>query len=373
MKRSKYTDADLLRVANYIAAMKKYGLEDTLHSQGKELNRLTNAWTDLFTELNRAGLDEGQVSALQALTGMIKGVTPYLAGFTAGMRQVFSDIRSGYDRISPLFSTILGGVLAYRVWKVASIIQGALKGMTLLAKIRTAGGIVEITKDILGLNSALGKMILRFVLIPVAIGAAIIAFQDLLTYMKGGDSVIGSFAERDDEGILGFLEEVAAFISVIANEIGLGTKKIVGALHMLVGALTFDKDAMKAGYDTWNDASIEAGRRRERLMPDLKGTLGKSLENYTPAELKAFKEKGTLAYESYSDRKTSYEMYNPNAITQARRNTNVANTPSPTTVTNHNTFHIDGSKDPQAIADKFQNILDNMMNNSITNYTTPNI
>ena len=344
MKAGKYHNEDLLKVAEYVYALKKEGLEDVLTSQGRQLARLKNSWVDLFTAINRAGLDQGQRSALVVLTDIIKSSTPAIAGFTAGIKSMVGTLVDGWDRLG--------------YFKVALYLL--------------AGGLVA-----------------YFAPVTAVISGTTLAFAtlfDLVETLQGKDTLFSRMTEEKDKGVIGW---IATIIRMMGEDLAAAIKKSTAAFMILQGWASNDDMQKEAGYALLNDTDINKARAMKAMGVDKQYRLNDNIA-FTGLTAKVIEYFGGKL-ENNSD--LSYGLP---LSTEYKNNYNASDyfskggrngvmglsqfmggapqsTPyvAPYNVTTQNTFNIDGSKDPQAVADAVSRALDGRNNASLTNFSIP--
>lgn len=254
----------------------------TWRENGKELNRtLKKSGVEIvkFLEENFerrfGGAMDRQSRTWNGMLGNLSdGWTNFLlsigrAGFFNNMEGHLADLMGYIDRLQK------NGTLNQWSISISHALEWAADGIAYFAvqigrHVQTIAELIENHKDTFGtLKTALLALAVYFFPVAAVIGVAALAIDDFLTYLRGGDSVIGDFIDSLSEflgedpkkvaEVLGRIADAAARIA--ATAVGLGL--FAGALRKVAGALGLLGTASAAeGLKNLGNAGKSAGKAK---------------------------------------------------------------------------------------------------------------
>lgn len=146
-----------------------------------------------------------------------------LAGFDKGMGSFFKAMADGLKTAQPMIKA-LGEAFSYLIEPVNAVINVGAHIVTWLSELSSVLGLTS--GQMMAIGIAAGALMLPFGGVLAVVGSLALAFDDLITYLEGGDSVLGDWLEQTPEAQKAFTE-----LSAEAVEFG---ENIKGAVEQLV-------------------------------------------------------------------------------------------------------------------------------------------
>ncbi|WYV99013.1 hypothetical protein Amme3_00017 [Pseudomonas phage vB_PpuM-Amme-3] len=151
------------------------------------------------------------------------------AGFDKGMGSFFKALADGLDTAEPMIKA-LGEAFNYLIEPVNAVIN---VGAHIVKWLTELSGSMNITSgQMAAIGIAAGALLLPFGGILAVVGTLALAFDDLITYMDGGESVLGSWLESTPEA-----KEAFNGLAAEAKEFGQNIKEAFDELVSLSGGL----------------------------------------------------------------------------------------------------------------------------------------
>lgn len=151
------------------------------------------------------------------------------AGFDKGMGQFFKSLAEGLDTAEPMIKA-LGEAFNYLVEPINAVVNVGAHIVAWLANLSTSMNLTS--GQMMAIGIAAGALMLPFGGILAVVGSLALAFDDLITYMEGGDSVLGDWLESTPEAQKAFTELAAE-----AKEFGTNISDAFDELVKLSGGL----------------------------------------------------------------------------------------------------------------------------------------
>lgn len=183
------------------------------------MQELTDAFLDWFKQ-NRQLLASGLSTFIEGVTKGVRGFVEVVQKVARVIGEIFSPLDGFFERLD-------------KVEVISGVVTG---GLTILAGV-------------------LAVVFAKFIAIAAAIGVAALAIEDFLVFLKGGESVIGTFLAAFEErlpGIFGLLKALVQLVGVglvgafnilkaavepVFAFIRAGIQKLVGAINLVDRAL----------------------------------------------------------------------------------------------------------------------------------------
>lgn len=151
------------------------------------------------------------------------------AGFDKGMGSFFKAMAEGLDTATPMIKA-LGEAFNYLIEPVNAVINVGAHIVTWLANLSTSMNLTS--GQMMAIGIAAGTLLMPFGGVLAVVGTLALAFDDLITYMEGGESVFGKWLESTPEAQKAFTELAAE-----AKEFGQNIKDAFEELVQLAGGL----------------------------------------------------------------------------------------------------------------------------------------
>lgn len=151
------------------------------------------------------------------------------AGFDKGMGSFFKAMADGLETAEPMIKA-LGEAFNYLVEPINAVINVGAHVVRWLAELSSAMGLTS--GQMMAIGIAAGALMLPFGGILAVVGTLALAFDDLITYMEGGESVLGSWLETTPEA-----QEAFSELATEAREFGDNIKSAFDELVKLSGGL----------------------------------------------------------------------------------------------------------------------------------------
>lgn len=151
------------------------------------------------------------------------------AGFDKGMGQFFKSMAEGLDTAEPMIKA-LGEAFNYLVEPINAVVNVGAHIVAWLANLSTSMNLTS--GQMMAIGIAAGALLLPFGGILAVVGTLALAFDDLITYMEGGESVLGTWLESTPEAKEAFTE-----LATEAKEFGQNIKDAFDELVRLAGGL----------------------------------------------------------------------------------------------------------------------------------------
>lgn len=151
------------------------------------------------------------------------------AGFDKGMGSFFKAMADGLDTAEPMIRA-LGEAFNYLVEPINAVINVGAHVVRWLAELSSAMGLTS--GQMMAIGIAAGALMLPFGGILAVVGTLALAFDDLITYMEGGESVLGTWLESTPEA-----KEAFNGLAAEAKEFGDNIKSAFDELVKLSGGL----------------------------------------------------------------------------------------------------------------------------------------
>lgn len=173
------------------------------------------------------------------------GLTDFAKGVTEGFSRFFTAAKSVWDIISGLLGP------------VGDFIGGMDRADVVTGLVATALSLVA------GIGAIFAA---KFIAIGAAVGGALLVLEDLLTWFRGGDSVIGRFVDSSLEKVHAFIETfksefpaLADFIETVFTKIGEVMSGVFEmALTAIKGTIEGMKDAIFGVFDSIKNLGMGA-------------------------------------------------------------------------------------------------------------------
>lgn len=172
--------AVLEQFANLLAERARQGgaLEKAMKSTAAEQARMNNAFSDTVAVFSKAGFD--------------KGMGKFFTAMTQGMEKALP----GVENLGEAFNILIEPVNAF-----------INVGATLLGALPRIGALFGLTGgQLAALGVTAGLVMLPFGGVAAAIGAIVLALDDLIVFAEGGDSVFGDWLNSSPEAASAFKE-----------------------------------------------------------------------------------------------------------------------------------------------------------------------
>lgn len=158
-------------------------LDDSLRSNSANMMRMVNSFTDVKIAFARSGFQEVVTDLFQGTAELLQGIIPLIKSLGLAFRILFLPIKAVFIVFKPMLKAILD---------LPGIVQVAM-----IAVLWMTTGLRALTLVALTAARAMFLAHLPFILIGAAIMAVAVVVEDLMTALRGGNSVFAEMAKGD--------------------------------------------------------------------------------------------------------------------------------------------------------------------------------
>lgn len=241
MELGKYTLQDIVKVLETMdKRVDPELLKKALDNPAAALRKLETTWQRTLVKLNRAGTLDLMISGLEGATNLIVQLGEWIDKNKQEIKEWSAQIISAFKWVIsnlPLITSL------WMSFKISVWLTAATAGATTL-------------------STALSGLLLRFIVMPLLVGAAIASIIEFYDTVNGKNTLIKALSEEKDKGFIGYFAAITRSVLDFAR---LMVSPLVTGAMWAYGKLTGDQFLVDAAIQTAN-AESERFAQNQKAM-----------------------------------------------------------------------------------------------------------